>query len=88
MPRQFFRHKAREGEDMRVEIDRRLEPWPAPDQFEKMVGELDDVVLGTPGVMVAGAQIEAEPAVKIRLCSEITGRMDDMIDGARHGGSP
>ena len=57
------------------------------DQFEERAVELDDVVLGAPGVPVARADLEAEPAVKRRLLGKIAGGDDEMVDGARHAGS-
>jgi hypothetical protein len=87
LPLQLLRHEPGEGEDVRIEIYRRLEARPTPDQLQKMVRKLNDVVLGAPRMMVARADIEAEPLIKRSLAAEIAGRVDDMVDGARHGRS-
>ena len=54
------------------------------DQFEERAVELDDVVLGAPGMAVAGADLEAEAAVERLLFGEVIGGDDEMVDGARH----
>ena len=63
---------------------RRDESLAQADQFEERAVELDDVVLGAPGMPVAGADLEAEAAVKRRLLGKIMGGDDEMVDGARH----
>ena len=70
---------------MWIEIDWRPEAGTLPDQFQKMIRELDDVVFSAPGVMIAGPQFKAQPLVEGSLLAEIAGRMDDMVNGARHG---
>ncbi len=62
----------------------RFEADAEADQFEKGAVELDDVVLRAPGVPVAPADLESEPAIEIGLGVEIAGGDDEMIERAGH----
>ena len=78
--------EAREGEDA-GRRRRRLEAPAQPDQFEERAVELDDVVLGAPGMAIACAHLKAEAAIELGLRREIASGDDEMVDGAGHGRS-
>ena len=68
------------GEEAGEGIDRlrsgrgAAKPVAEADQFEKRAVELDDMILGAPGMAVARADLEAEPAVERRLRGRGHGR--------------
>ena len=53
--------------------------------FDEVAGELDDVVVGPPGVAVARADGEAHAAIEGRSGVEVAHGMDDMVEAAGHG---
>ena len=54
------------------------------EQFDEKTRQLDDAVVGTPGMPVARTDGEAEPAIELGRRVEIVHRMNDMVETAGH----
>src|SRR6266853_1472966 len=57
------------------------------EQFDEKARHLDHVVMRPPGVPIAGADGEAEPAIKLGPRLEIAHGVDNVIKAAGHGPS-
>jgi hypothetical protein len=73
-----------EGEDTRC-MRRRRGGCGQRDQFEEATVELNQPVLGAPGVHIARANLEAKPPVERGLSLKITGGQHEMVDAAGGG---
>ena len=63
---------------------RRREALAEPDQFEKGAVELDDMVLGAPGMAVAVRHLEAEAPIAFGGGFKVVEGEDEMVEGAGH----
>jgi hypothetical protein len=68
----------------REAIDAELVRLGQRQQFDEAAGELNDVVMRAPRVAIAGADREAEVAVKRGGGGEIVHGMYDMVEATRH----
>jgi hypothetical protein len=53
-------------------------------QLDEETGKLDDMVMRTPGMAIARADLKTETAIERGGCVEIAHRMDDVIEAAGH----
>jgi hypothetical protein len=80
-----LRQKAADKAGERIDAGlgrRRCKPLPQSNQFEECAVELDDVILGSPGMAIARANLKSKPAVQRCLRIQIMRSDDEVVDGA------